>query len=81
MGGGVGLSRPCRFRVATERPPSPCRRAASACSRTSAAGWYLSRCPTTSGLWLALSGARIKAADCELLQIATDYVESAELPS
>jgi enoyl-CoA hydratase len=32
------------------------------------------------GLWLALTGARIKAADCELTCLATDYVESARVP-
>ena len=34
MGGGVGLSRPCRFRWRPSAPPSPCRRAGSACFRT-----------------------------------------------
>jgi enoyl-CoA hydratase len=43
-------------------------------------GWYLSRMSDHIGLWLALSGARIKAADCELTCIATDYVESARVP-
>ena len=49
-------------------PPSPCRRPGSACSRTSAAAGTCRGCPTTSGLWLALTGARIKAADCELVR-------------
>lgn len=30
-------------------------------------------------MWLALTGARIKAADCLLLGIATDYVESVKV--
>jgi enoyl-CoA hydratase len=42
-------------------------------------GWYLSRMSDHIGLWLALTGARIKAADCELTGLATDYVESAQL--
>jgi enoyl-CoA hydratase len=37
--------------------------------------------PGEAGLWLALTGARIKAADCLVLGVATDYVESARLES
>jgi enoyl-CoA hydratase len=39
-------------------------------------GWHLPRMPDHFGLWLALTGARIKAADCLLLGIATDYLQS-----
>jgi enoyl-CoA hydratase len=35
--------------------------------------------PDQIGLWLALTGARIKAADCELIGVATDYVESKDV--
>jgi len=42
-------------------------------------GWYLPRMPDHIGLWLALTGARIKAADCELVGVATDYVESGKI--
>jgi enoyl-CoA hydratase len=42
-------------------------------------GWHLPRMPGRFGLWLALTGARIKAADCELLGIATDFIESAKV--
>ncbi len=34
-----------------------------------------------AGAWLALTGARIKAADCELLGLATDVVASDDLPA
>ena len=37
------------------------------------------RIPDHIGVWLALTGARIKAADCELLGIATDYIASADV--
>jgi enoyl-CoA hydratase len=80
MGGGVGLSRPCRFRVATERTTFAMPESGIGLFPDVGGGWYLSRMPDHLGLWLALTGARIKAADCELLQIATDYVESARLP-
>ena len=80
MGGGVGLSRPCRFRVATERTTFAMPESGIGLFPDVGGGWYLSRMPDHLGLWLALTGARIKAADCELLQICTDYVESARLP-
>jgi enoyl-CoA hydratase len=79
MGGGVGLSRPCRFRVATERTTFAMPETGIGLFPDVGGGWYLPRMPDRIGLWLALTGARIKAADCELLGIATDYVESKDL--
>lgn len=79
MGGGVGLSRPCRFRVATERTTFAMPETGIGLFPDVGGGWYLSRMPDHLGLWLALTGARIKAADCELLGIATDFVESARI--
>jgi enoyl-CoA hydratase/carnithine racemase len=79
MGGGVGLSRPCRFRVATERTTFAMPETGIGLFPDVGGGWYLSRMSDHIGFWLALTGARIKAADCELTGIATDYVESANL--
>jgi enoyl-CoA hydratase len=42
-------------------------------------GWHLPRLAGQTGYWLALTGARIKAADCMALGLATHYVESAKL--
>lgn len=81
MGGGVGISRPARFRVATERTTFAMPETGIGLFPDVGGGWYLSRMPDHIGIWLALTGARIKAADCELLGIATDYVESARLPA
>jgi enoyl-CoA hydratase len=80
MGGGVGLSRPCRFRVATERTTFAMPETGIGLFPDVGGGWYLSRMSDHIGLWLALTGARIKAADCELTCLATDYVESARIP-
>lgn len=79
MGGGVGLSLPARFRVATERTTFAMPETGIGLFPDVGGGWHLSRLPGESGLWLALTGARIKAADCLLLGIATDYVESARV--
>lgn len=80
MGGGVGLAQPCRYRLATERTTVAMPETGIGLFPDVGGGWYLSRMPDHLGLWLALTGARIKAADCELLGIATDYVESARIP-
>jgi enoyl-CoA hydratase len=80
MGGGVGISRPCRYRVATERTTFAMPETGIGLFPDVGGGWYLSRMSDHFGLWLALTGARIKAADCELVGLATDYVPSASLP-
>ena len=80
MGGGVGLSRPCRYRVATERTTFAMPETGIGLFPDVGGGWFLPRMSDHIGLWLALTGARIKAADCELTCIATDFVESARLP-
>lgn len=80
MGGGVGISRPCRFRVATERTVFAMPETGIGLFPDVGGGWYLPRMPDHIGYWLALTGARIRAADCELTGVATDYVESARVP-
>ncbi|MBC7165841.1 enoyl-CoA hydratase/isomerase family protein [Phenylobacterium sp.] len=79
MGGGVGLSLPALYRVATERTTFAMPETGIGLFPDVGGGWHLPRLPGRSGLWLALTGARIKAADCEMLGIATDYVESSQL--
>jgi enoyl-CoA hydratase len=79
MGGGVGLSRPCRFRIATERTVFAMPETGIGLFPDVGGGWYLPRMPDHIGLWLALTGARIKAADCELVGIATDYIETSSV--
>jgi enoyl-CoA hydratase len=76
MGGGVGISRPCRYRVATERTLFAMPETGIGLFPDVGGGWYLPRMPHHIGLWLALTGARLRAADCELVGVATDYVES-----
>jgi len=80
MGGGVGISRPARFRVATERTVFAMPEASIGLFPDVGGGWYLSRMPGHIGLWLALTGARLTAADCKLVGAANHYVESVRLP-
>jgi len=81
MGGGVGVSMPCRFRVATERTLFAMPETGIGLFPDVGGGWYLPRLPGQVGTWLALTGARLRAADCVSLGIATHFVESERLDS
>lgn len=79
MGGGVGLARPARYRIATERTVWAMPEAAIGLFPDVGGGWWLSRLPGAVGLWLALTGARLGPADCLLLGLATDHALSGSL--
>lgn len=79
MGGGVGISMPARFRIATERTTFAMPETGIGLFPDVGGGWFLPRLPGRTGLWLALTGARIKAADCLALGIATDFENSENL--
>jgi enoyl-CoA hydratase len=79
MGGGVGIALPCRYRVATERTIFAMPETGIGLFPDVGGGWHLPRLPGEAGMWLALTGARIKGADCLLLGIATHYVESGKV--
>ncbi|HZZ67434.1 MAG TPA: enoyl-CoA hydratase/isomerase family protein, partial [Phenylobacterium sp.] len=69
-----------RFRVGTERTVFAMPETGIGLFPDVGGSWYLSRMPDHIGTWLALTGARLKAADCELTGVITDYVEAADLP-
>jgi enoyl-CoA hydratase/carnithine racemase len=79
MGGGVGLSMPCQYRVATEQTLFAMPETGIGLFPDVGGGWYLSRLPGRTGYWLALTGARINGADCCYLEIATHYMRSENL--
>jgi enoyl-CoA hydratase len=79
MGGGVGLAMPAPWRIATERTTFAMPETGIGLFPDVGGGWYLPRLPGRSGLWLALTGARLKAADCLALAIATHFVDSAKV--
>jgi enoyl-CoA hydratase len=79
MGGGVGIALPARYRVATERTVFAMPETGIGLFPDVGGGWHLPRLAGQTGYWLALTGARIKAADCLALGLATHYVESAGL--
>lgn len=76
MGGGVGISMPADFRIATERTIFAMPETGIGLFPDIGGGWYLPRLPGEIGMWLALTGARLKAADCIAAGIATHHVPS-----
>ncbi len=80
MGGGVGLSIHGRYRVATERTLFAMPETGIGLIPDVGGTHALPRLPGFIGTWLALTGARIKAADCVYAGIATHYIPSERLP-
>lgn len=79
MGGGSGISMPCRYRVATERTVFAMPETGIGLFPDVGASRFLSRLPGKAGLYMALTGARMKAADCLALGLATHYLPAADL--
>src|SRR5687767_2021852 len=79
MGGGVGISQPCRYRVATENTRFAMPETAIGLFPDVGGGWYLPRLPGRTGHFLALTGARLDGAECRLLGLATHYIPSLAL--
>ena len=76
MGGGAGIADPARYRIATERTVYAMPETGIGLFPDVGGGWYLSRLPGRTGVFLGLTGARLDGAECLALGIATDYVAS-----
>ncbi|HEY0413890.1 MAG TPA: enoyl-CoA hydratase/isomerase family protein [Allosphingosinicella sp.] len=79
MGGGVGLSQPCNYRVATENTRFAMPETAIGLFPDVGGGWYLPRLPGRVGPFLALTGARLDGSECFHLGLATHYIPSLAL--
>ena len=79
MGGGVGISLPAKYRVATENTRFAMPETAIGLFPDVGGGWYLSRLSGRAGQFLALTGARLDGAECHYLGLATHYVPHAAL--
>src|SRR5690349_8680754 len=75
MGGGVGISQPCEFRIATENTRLAMPETGIGLFPDVGGGWYLSRLPGRVGQFMVLTGARLDGAECHYLNLATHYVE------
>ncbi len=76
MGGGVGISEPARVRIATERTTYAMPETGIGLFPDVGGGWFLPRLPGQTGVWLALTGARLKAADTVALGVHTHFIDS-----
>ena len=74
MGGGVGISLPCDFRIATENTRFAMPETSIGLFPDVGGGWYLSRLPGRVGQFMALTGARLDGAECLYLGLATHFV-------
>ena len=79
MGGGVGVSMPCRYRVATENTRLAMPETGIGLFPDVGGGWYLSRLPGRIGQYLALTGARLDGAEAVALGLATHYLPAARI--
>ncbi len=79
MGGGVGLSVHGSHRVATERTLFAMPECGIGLFPDVGGSWFLPRCPGALGMFLALTGHRMQAADALHAGIATHHVPSDRL--
>jgi len=79
MGGGVGISQPAKFRVATENTRFAMPETGIGLFPDVGGGWYLSRLGGRIGQFLALTGARLDGAECLWAGLATHYLPSDRL--
>ena len=74
MGGGVGISVHGAYRVATERTVFAMPETGLGLIPDVGGSYFLPRLPDFTGLYLALGGHRLKAADCLYLGLATHII-------
>ena len=74
MGGGVGISQPAKYRVATENTRFAMPETGIGLFPDVGGGWYLSRLGGRIGQFLALTGARLDGAECLWAGLATHYL-------
>ncbi|KAB5577395.1 hypothetical protein PHYPO_G00209440 [Pangasianodon hypophthalmus] len=79
MGGGVGLSVHGRFRVATEKTLFAMPEMAIGLFPDVGGGYFLPRLQGKLGLFLALTGFRLKGRDVQRSGVATHFVQSEKI--
>jgi enoyl-CoA hydratase len=76
MGGGVGVSVHGDFRVAGDKTMFAMPETGIGFHPDVGGAYFLPRLAGEIGIWMGLTGARLKAADCILTGVATHYVPS-----
>jgi enoyl-CoA hydratase len=79
MGGGVGISMPAKYRVATENTRFAMPETGIGLFPDVGGGWYLSRLPGHLGEYIALTGVRLDGAECLALGLATHFLPAEAL--
>lgn len=79
MGGGVGISQPAKYRVATENTLFAMPEGSIGLFPDVGAGWYLPRLKGRTGAFMALTGARLDGAECLWAGLATHCIASEDL--
>lgn len=79
MGGGVGISGPATYRVATESTKLAMPETGIGLFPDVGGGWFLSRLKGRLGQYLALTGARLDGAECLWAGLATHYLPAENL--
>lgn len=79
MGGGVGISQPARYRVATENTRYAMPETGIGLFPDVGGGWYLARLQGRIGQFLALTGARLDGAECVWTGLSTHYLLADQL--
>ncbi|XP_056321697.1 3-hydroxyisobutyryl-CoA hydrolase, mitochondrial [Danio aesculapii] len=81
MGGGVGLSVHGQFRVATEKTLFAMPETGIGLFPDVGGGYFLPRLQGKLGLFLALTGFRLKGRDVQRVGVATHFVQSEKIAS
>jgi len=79
MGGGCGLSLHGSYRVSTERTLLAMPETVLGLFPDVGASWILSRLPGELGVYIALTGLRLRAGDLKALGLATHHIEASSM--
>lgn len=81
MGGGLGISVHGDIRIATENTLAAMPETGIGLFPDVGGGWFLPLLEGELGMWLALTGARLKGADAYHAGFATHFVSSEDVPN
>ena len=78
FGGGMGLCQGATHRLVTQRTKMAMPETLIGLFADVGGGYFLSRCPGTSGEWLALTGQHMDAAQAVALNLADWHIEASQ---
>ncbi len=76
MGGGVGISVHGDYRIATPNTMFAMPESGIGLFPDVGGGWFLPRLPGATGMWLALTGERLKGEDVLAVGVATHFTDA-----